>query len=71
MKQFHYVIGYDTESRKWFIEHDDTPYFLGGNIYDGFNWSDPYGTDSEKVNDELFAMVESFIAHLPALVDGE
>lgn len=23
MAQFHYVIGYDTESRKWFIEHGE------------------------------------------------
>ena len=59
MAQFHYVIGYDTESRKWFIEHDDTMYFLYGNVYDGFNWSEPSETDSEKVNDALFTMAIS------------
>jgi hypothetical protein len=32
--QFHYVVGYDTELKKWFIESDTTAYFVDGNVWD-------------------------------------
>jgi hypothetical protein len=32
--QYHYVIGYDTELKKWFVESDTTAYFVDGNVWD-------------------------------------
>lgn len=33
--QFHYVVGYDSEMKKWFVESDTTAYFSDGNVWDG------------------------------------
>jgi hypothetical protein len=33
-KQYHFVIGYDDTSMKWFVESDTTAYFADGNIWD-------------------------------------
>lgn len=32
--QFHYVVGYDTDTKKWFVELDTTAYFSDGNLWD-------------------------------------
>ena len=32
--QFHYVVGYDTKMKKWFVEYDTTAYFADGNMWD-------------------------------------
>ena len=34
MAQFHYVVGYDSELNKWFVESDTTAYFSDGNVWD-------------------------------------
>jgi len=31
--QFHYVVGFDTDTQKWFVEFDTTAYFADGNVY--------------------------------------
>ena len=31
--QFHYVVGYDTETNKWFVELDTTAYLVDGNVF--------------------------------------
>ncbi len=31
--QFHYVVGYDTNTKQWFLEHDTDAYFPDGNVY--------------------------------------
>ena len=48
MAQFHYVVGYDTDQKKWFVETDTTAYFQDGNVYDddsatqtGYGWFAP------------------------------
>lgn len=50
--QFHYVVGYDTDMKHWFVELDTAAYF-----YDGHVWSPedtPYGWrfPEEGSNDE-------------------
>jgi hypothetical protein len=35
MMEYHYVVGYDSEDDRWFVESDTIAYFLDGNIYDG------------------------------------
>ena len=32
--QYHYVVGYDTQTQKWFLESDTTAYFSDGNLWD-------------------------------------
>ena len=32
--QYHYVIGYDTEAKRWFLELDTTAYFSDGHVWD-------------------------------------
>ena len=32
--QYHYVVGYDTEKKRWFLELDTTAYFSNGNLWD-------------------------------------
>lgn len=32
--QYHYVVGYDDETEKWFLEWDTTAYFPDGNVWD-------------------------------------
>ena len=32
--QFHYVVGFDTDMQKWFVEFDTFGYFPDGNVYD-------------------------------------
>jgi len=32
--QYHYVVGYNTETNTWFLESDSTAYFPDGNVYD-------------------------------------
>ena len=32
--QFHYVVGYDTDRKRWFLESDTTAYFSDGNLWD-------------------------------------
>lgn len=43
--QFHYVIGYDTDEQRWFVEYDSEAYFPDGHIFDstladatGYGW---------------------------------
>ena len=31
--QYHYVVGYDTETKKWFVELDTTAYLVDGNVF--------------------------------------
>ena len=54
--QYHYVVGYDTEIGKWFVESDTTAYFPDGNIWDnkkltetGYGWmvADPWDGEGD------------------------
>ena len=31
--QFHYVVGYNTNTKQWFLEHSTDAYFPDGNVY--------------------------------------
>ena len=32
--QFHYVVGYNSDLKKWFVEYDTTAYLPDGNMFD-------------------------------------
>ena len=59
MAQYHYVIGYDTEMKKWFLELDTTAYFSDGHVWDEeqyrkefWGWRHPMSFDSEEELDQ-------------------
>lgn len=39
--QFHYVVGYNADLKKWFVEYDTEAYFGDGHVWD--NKFDTYG----------------------------
>ena len=70
--QYHYVVGYDTEMKRWFLESDTTAYFSNGNLWDDeqyrkefFGWRDPENDPNERVLDQtllntLYSIVDTF-----------
>jgi len=45
MMQYHYVVGFDTDKKRWWVESDPTAHFLDGNVWDanraiecGYGW---------------------------------
>lgn len=68
--EFHYVVGYDSEDDKWFVESDWLSYFPDGrNIYDGdrdgyigAGWIVPKeGSAEEALDSTLFHILESCV----------
>ena len=71
--QYHYVIGYDTETKKWFVESDTTAYFSDGNVWDEeqyrkefWGWKVPEdGSDDEALDYDLLRTLYSLIDIIP------
>ena len=68
--QYHYVVGYDTEAKRWFLESDTTAYFSNGNLWDEeqyrenfYGWRLPEESSEEEVLDQnllntLYSLVD-------------
>jgi hypothetical protein len=81
--QYHYVVGYDSEHDRWFIESDPTAYFADGNIWDQkksdssdfayMGWSFAEDDSHEAVLDEkCYNMLNSLASIWPSPVtNGE
>ena len=70
--QFHYVVGFDTDMQKWFVEFDTTAYFSDGNVFDnatadqtGYGWFDPDTDDTPG----LAVLDQTLLNTLYSLVD--
>ena len=71
--QYHYVIGYDTDTRKWFLELDTTAYFPDGNVWDDqkyhsefWGWRVPEeGSDSEALDYTLLNTLRYILDTFP------
>lgn len=71
--QYHYVIGYDSVSMKWFLELDTTAYFPDGNIWDDkkyreefFGWRVPEeGSDDEALDYDLLNTLRYILDTFP------
>ena len=70
--QYHYVVGFDSEHNRWWIEYDTTAYFPDGNIWDEKRSNDPSwgytgwfvpeeGSHEEKLDAALLNTLESCI----------
>ena len=69
--QYHYVVGYDTDRKRWFLESDTTAYFSDGNLWDDeqyrqnfYGWRLPEvgpedGLDEQLLN-TLYSLVDTF-----------
>lgn len=69
--QFYYAIGYDTDKKKWFVEHDTSAYFSDGNVWAsenverfGFGWSFPEG-DEEILDQTLLNTLNDILVSIP------
>jgi len=68
--QYHYVVGYDTEMKKWFVELDTTAYFPEGNV-----WSDEmleetnYGFFYPEYKSQDYALDQTLVNTLQYIVD--
>jgi hypothetical protein len=79
MAQYHYVIGYDTEKRKWFLESDTTAYFSDGNLWDDeqyrqnfYGWRVPEdGSDDEALDYDLLNTLYSIVDIIPVPKEHE
>lgn len=60
--QFHYVVGFDTDMQKWFVEFDTAAYFPDGNVFDDADgWSSPTWSSSAEALDEQLVRVLGYI----------
>ena len=79
MANFHYVIGYDSEMDRWWVEFDTTAYFPDGNLWDdeamktGLGWSVPdRGSFEEVLDNKCMNMLNSLVPIWPSPVtNGE
>ena len=71
--QYHYVVGYDTETGKWFVESDTTAYFPDGNIWDDKRYKSDFwgwfisedGSDEESLDSDLFKTLHYLVDTWP------
>ena len=81
MAQFHYVVGYDDETDKWFVEYDTEAYFPDGHIFDstladatGYGWIPVLEDDSKDalIDAKCMNMLNSLVTIWPSpVVKGE
>jgi hypothetical protein len=78
--QYHYVVGYDSEHDRWFVESDPTAYFPDGNIWDEkqaevefVGWKVPEeGSHEEALDQKGYNMLNSLASIWPSPVtNGE
>lgn len=71
--QFHYVVGYDSEHERWWVESDTTAYLSDGNIWsqevsdkEGYGWFVPEeGSPEEALDHELLNTLAALVDVIP------
>lgn len=70
--QYHYVIGYDTEKKHWFVELDTTAYFSDGNLWDEeqyrenfYGWRVPDEGPDDELDQTLLNTLYSLVDVIP------
>ncbi len=70
--QYHYVVGYDTEMKKWFVESDTTAYFRDGNVWsderyqkDFWGWGVPVEAEEEALDLDLIKTLQYIVDTFP------
>ena len=72
--QYHYVVGYDSEMDRWFVESDTTAYFQDGNVWDDeqyresyYGWRIPETPEEEAIDYALLRVLQSCV---PGILPG-
>ena len=72
MAQYHYVIGYDSEMKKWFLALDTTAYFSDGHVWDEeqyrkefFGWRIPEDDSEEELDQTLLNTLRYILDTFP------
>lgn len=71
--QYHYVVGYNTETNKWFVESDTTAYFSDGHVWDDERYNENFwgwfipeeGTRDETLDHHLLNTLEYLVDTFP------
>ena len=70
--QYHYVVGYDTDTKKWFLELDTLAYFSDGNLWDEelhrkqfWAWRVPDDDSEDILDNHLLNTLQSLIDTIP------
>jgi hypothetical protein len=80
MAQYHYVVGYDSDKDRWFVEYDPDAYFPDGYVWDdnkadeyGYGWMIPEEDSQEEALDaKCLNMLQSLVPIWPSpVVNGE
>jgi hypothetical protein len=69
MMQFHYVIGYDSDKDRWWLEADPEAYFPDGNVWDeeNENWFLPEeGSDEESLDAKAWRVLKYLTVTWPS-----
>ena len=67
--QFHYVIGYDSDKDRWWLEADPEAYFPDGNVWDEENegWFLPEeGSDEESLDAKAWRVLKHLTVTWPS-----
>lgn len=68
--QFHYVVGYDTVLKRWFMELDTYAYFQDGHIWDDMQYDDTgYGWRGAEDDSDDAVIDQTLTNTLYSLVD--
>ena len=66
--QYHYVVGYDSEMKRWFVELDTICYFPDGNMWDDqkyrsefWGWRVPEDDSDDALLDQTLLNTLSYI----------
>jgi len=73
--QYHYVVGYDSVSMRWFLESDTTAYFADGNVWDDnqykesfYGWKVPEDSTLEEYIDyEALKTLQALVDIIPSI----
>ena len=72
MAQYHYVIGYDSEAKRWFLELDTTAYFSDGHVWDEeqyrkefWGWRVPDDASEEDLDQTLLNTLRYILDTFP------
>jgi hypothetical protein len=71
--QFHYVVGYDSEKDRWWVEADSDAYFPDGHVWDdvagsenGYGWIVPEDDSlADVVDKELWRTLSYLVDTFP------
>lgn len=79
--QFHYVVGYDSDKKRWWVESDPEAYFPDGSVWDdtladeeGYGWFQPDSQGSPLaylIDERCYTMLNTLATIWPEVDHGD